>query len=354
MKNFFKQSIFLITSLLVAPLALTGVSAAPKNDLKILAIGNSFSEDATEYLALIASDIGIEKTTIGNAYIGGCSIEKHANNARENAPAYRYDKNTAVTLMSNAPKTNNTTLDTMLRDEDWDIITLQQSSPNSGKISTYNEDIDYLVGYIKERCPNAKLAWHMTWSYQGDYNSSAFSYYNNDQIKMYEMICNSVQEKIVKSGHFDYIIPVGTAIQNARTSEKGDTLTRDGLHLDLNIGRYIAGVTWVKTLGYSIDNLKTLPSRVRKTDLPLIREVVENALISPYSVTKYGEAAKVETTALPVTEEQTTAPDTETDSTQEKDGGITKNPIVKIAVICAVAIFAIGVIVGLWILKKPR
>lgn len=44
-----------------------------------------------------------------------------------------------------------------------------------------------------------------------------------------------------------FIIPTGTAIQNGRVAI-GDDLTRDGKHLELSIGRYIAACTWFEAL----------------------------------------------------------------------------------------------------------
>ena len=45
--------------------------------LKILAIGNSFSEDAVEYAWDIANSLGIQNVMIGHLYIGGCSLDMH-------------------------------------------------------------------------------------------------------------------------------------------------------------------------------------------------------------------------------------------------------------------------------------
>lgn len=60
--------------------------------VKILAIGNSFSEDAIEQnLFEILEAEGIP-AIIGNMYIGGCSLETHLNNARSDAPNYDYRK----------------------------------------------------------------------------------------------------------------------------------------------------------------------------------------------------------------------------------------------------------------------
>ena len=56
--------------------------------LRILAIGNSFSRDAIEQnlheLALAGGDTAI----IGNLFIGGCSLERHAGNIRDDRHDY--------------------------------------------------------------------------------------------------------------------------------------------------------------------------------------------------------------------------------------------------------------------------
>lgn len=44
--------------------------------VKILAVGNSFSEDATFYLPQIA-EAGGKSLILGRLYIGGCSLERH-------------------------------------------------------------------------------------------------------------------------------------------------------------------------------------------------------------------------------------------------------------------------------------
>ena len=59
---------------------------------KILAIGNSFSEDAVEsYLHDIAKAENIT-LVIGNLNLGGCSLERHWTNASQNLPAYEFRK----------------------------------------------------------------------------------------------------------------------------------------------------------------------------------------------------------------------------------------------------------------------
>ena len=54
--------------------------------IKILAIGNSFSQDATRYLHQFASAAGID-TKVVNLYIGGCPLERHWKNIENDEKA---------------------------------------------------------------------------------------------------------------------------------------------------------------------------------------------------------------------------------------------------------------------------
>ena len=47
---------------------------------------------------------------------------------------------------------------------------------------------------------------------------------------------------------FAQILPVGTAIQNARTTLLKDKVTRDGYHLHKTYGRYVAACTWYEKI----------------------------------------------------------------------------------------------------------
>ena len=65
--------------------------------MKILSIGNSFSEDATAYLHKI-SEAGNSPIDVYNLYIGGCSLEMHACNIKSGEKKYRLEYNGRYTL----------------------------------------------------------------------------------------------------------------------------------------------------------------------------------------------------------------------------------------------------------------
>ncbi|MGE4490039.1 MAG: DUF4886 domain-containing protein [Kiritimatiellales bacterium] len=259
----------------------------PPESLKILAIGNSFSQDALRHVYQIATNAGIREVVLGNLYIGGCPLSRHWKNAETNGTEYDYQKNDSGEWHSR----KNSTLEYGIQDEDWDFISIQQVSSLSGLPETYNSDLNNLIVYInsKKTNPDAKLGWQMTWAYQQNSTHSGFIKYGKDQMTMYNAIVTAVQEKIVPNPSFDFIIPSGTAIQNMRTSDVGDTLTRDGFHMSLNLGRYIVGMTWVKALtGVSIDNITWVPdtNTVPATLLPVIKEAVNKAVNTPFAVTE--------------------------------------------------------------------
>ena len=224
--------------------------------LKVLAIGNSFSVDSMTYLYDIAKAEGVEEIILGNLYIGGCSLQTHANNASSGSASYKYYKNTT----GEWTETASVSMLTALKDEAWDIVTLQQSSGVSGVENTYvKSQLQIIANVVKKNVPNenVRMAWHMTWAYQQTSTHSEFVNYANNQKKMYTSIVSAVKNRITVNDNFPMIIPSGTAIQNARTSYIGDALTRDGYHLN-DLGRFISGYMWYFTLTGSAPSVTTL------------------------------------------------------------------------------------------------
>ncbi len=249
--------------------------------LKILCIGNSFSEDATTYLSEIAKSAG-EDVLIGNLVIGGCSLETHLNNLTSDAPQYLYFLNKGKGFVLH----ENTVFLDAVKSERWDVITLQQASHDSGVAESY-APLSPLLTELQKLCPSAKFYWHMTWAYQKDSNHWAFPrYYANNQSQMYESILSAVKKNVLTDSRFSGLIPNGTAVQNARTI-LGDTLTRDGFHLSLDLGRYLAGLTFFSVLtGKPVKGVSFFPEGVTEEQAEIAKKCVEHAINSPLQITK--------------------------------------------------------------------
>ena len=108
--------------------------------IKVLAIGNSFSQDATRYLHDIAAADGLELKVV-NLYIGGCSLNTHINNAVKDLPLYTYELNGKDTGKMISIK------DALLADK-WDVVTLQQVSHESICYETFQPYLSRLTEYV--------------------------------------------------------------------------------------------------------------------------------------------------------------------------------------------------------------
>ena len=264
-------------------LLLAGGVYAQQKTVRILAIGNSFSQDAVEqYLHELAEAEGIS-TIIGNMFIGGCSLERHVKNARDNAPAYAYRK---IGTDGKKREKGKMSLETVLADEDWDYVSLQQASPFSGMYETYEASLPELIEYVKARLPKkTKLMLHQTWAYASTSRHSGFKNYNCNQLTMYQAIADAVK-KAAKANKIKIVIPSGTAIQNARTSFIGDHLNRDGYHLDVKIGRYTAACTWFERIfKHNVVGNPYTPEGLDEARKAVAQKAAHAAVKHPYKVT---------------------------------------------------------------------
>lgn len=262
-----------------------------KKSLKVLAIGNSFSEDATAFLWDICDSAGMDEIIIANLYIGGCSLDTHWSNMQANAAAYDYQYNEWGTITKSKKS-----IRWALENEEWDIITIQQVSQDSGRIETF-KNLQNILNYIKQysKNPDAKIYWHMTWAYQTGSTHSGFANYGKDQMTMYNAILDAGKYVLENYDEIDGVIPSGTAVQNLRTSDFGDKVTRDGYHMSWSTGRYLTALTWFHTFtGYPVEYVEWYPTHqksginyaVNPDDLDVIRESVTNAVKDPFQVTQ--------------------------------------------------------------------
>ena len=206
--------------------------------MNILSIGNSFSEDAQRYLHHIAKADGFALNCF-NLFIGGCSLSTHYRNMMSEACVY--------TLQMNGESTGfKVSLKEALLNRDWDIVTVQQASPDSPLYETYQPYLDKLVEYVRLCVPNAKIAIHQTWAYeQGSARlKEALGYENHTD--MFKDVKASY-EKAAKAIGADFVIPSGEAFQQLIASGI-EKVHRDSHHASCGIGRYTLGLLWYTIL----------------------------------------------------------------------------------------------------------
>lgn len=255
---------------------------------RILSIGNSFSEDSLAYLWPLIKDSGFDQVMLGHLMIGGASLFDHHKNLTHDHHAYQYLKSTDGTWRLEP----DVTLTYGLKDELWDVITVQQVSGLSGIKETYQPDLDRLIDHIDQYKRNAKatIMFHMTWAYQQDSKHGGFAFYDHSQEKMIEGIHDAVKSVVSSHPRIDKVIPTGTAIQNARTVY-GDVLTRDGFHLSLPIGRVIAATTWFLSLVQGDLSISKPPAEeLDEFEWTRIKAIARQAIEHPFDITDLSES----------------------------------------------------------------
>ena len=183
-------------------------------DLNVLMIGNSFSICVGSFLPRMVKSVPGCKLTLTSAYIGACSLEKHMMKIKEaetnpNARSYTID---VWFSDKSKPTTKRGNLLSLLKTEKYDIITIQQSSPNSFDYKTYQPFAGQLIDVIKKYQPQAEIIVHQTWSYRADSTLLEQRKMTNDE--MYQKV-SAAYAQLAK----DYglrVIPVGDAVQLTR------------------------------------------------------------------------------------------------------------------------------------------
>ena len=206
--------------------------------MKILSIGNSFSQDAQRYLHRLAKADGSAIKAV-NLYIGGCSLYRHYINMLDDNAAYDFEFNGEKTGIK-------VSIRQALVSDSWDYITLQQVSHQSARPESYSPYIEALADYVRKYCPHAKILMHETWAYEdgsvkleglGDFATA------EDMLSAIVDSYKLAAEKIGAAG----IIPSGECMMAAVKAGIGK-IHRDSYHASLGAGRYLLALCWYKWL----------------------------------------------------------------------------------------------------------
>lgn len=233
-----------IKSLLLVSFLIFGMQIFAANDtIRILCIGNSFSWDAVEQELAPLCESGDQPIIIGNLYYGGCSLEQHYTFFMKDTAVYSFR------YIEHGVRTPNEgySLRQALKLMQWDYVSFQQASHDSGIKSSYEPYLSVLIDSVRAYQPNAQLCWMQTWSYSQDATHPEYPRYQKNQQIMDDSIHNATLALLERHPELT-LIPCGKAITLARQTKLGDTLCRDGYHLNYVYGRYTAACVWYELL----------------------------------------------------------------------------------------------------------
>ncbi|MEI8064637.1 MAG: DUF4886 domain-containing protein [Verrucomicrobiota bacterium] len=283
-----------LTTFSLFTVAIAGETAS--KSVKLLAIGNSFSGNATHYLPEIVK-AGGDTFTLKQIAIGGCPLETHWRNAAAFQQGATNQQARAWALLTA---------------EKWDFVTLQQVSIKSFKVETYRPFAKQLHDYIKTQAPTAEVVIHETWAYRED---DPLFKKDFTQLNMHWELCKAYETIAGELGC--RIIPVGDAFQNARADAawgafvtdakfdyknakpptlpdqthslnagyhwKTDKTGKSNLELDGHhantAGEYLAAAVWYEFLfGHSIVGNTFVPKGLSAADIAVLQRIAHQTV----------------------------------------------------------------------------
>lgn len=257
-------------------------------ELKILTVGNSFGVDTSHHLPDVARSAGYERVRVCVLYIGGCSLNRHFENAQNDLPVYRYYVNEGEEWICESEEKS---IREAVAEDDWDFISIQHGTKDGSRytLPASYERLPALIDYVKQFAPvDCKIAFNMAWVMEPDSTHPEIRSYGGDQMQMYCNLIEVTKSAVLGVRGLDILSPAGTAIQNARTSPLAGRLSRDGFHLSLGIGRYLASLTFLKALtGADIGGVLWCPDGVTEEERLIAIQCATHAVESPFSITTF-------------------------------------------------------------------
>jgi hypothetical protein len=301
---------FLLVALcLLCRLPAADAPARPTKTIRLLTVGNSFSQNATRQLGNLVTNAGhvlIHQPIV----VGGASLELHWGRAA----AFEKDPTGTNGLYGKQ------SLKQHLVAQPWDFVTIQQASIKSHDVETYRPFAKQLHDYIKQHAPKSQVLIHQTWAYRVDDPrfkvAAPKAGEPKTQADMYEQLTRAYSTIAAELGMRH--IPVGDAFYLADTDSKWgyqpdakydfknkdqtglpnqthslhvgwrlakgkdgqDTLGMDGHHANM-AGEYLGACVWFEMLyGESVVGNKFVTPGLDKDYARFLQETAHKAVLA--------------------------------------------------------------------------
>ena len=283
---------------------------------KVLTLGHSLALDACHMLAAVVAAEG-EQLEIATLYDSGCPLFRHVEYLQTGSRKYSLHISSTEAPGKPPKVIKEVTMGEAIRYSDFDLIMMQGGTFEIAKSETFtNGNIQIIQDYVNQnkKDPNAVFAWHMPWAFATDpelmamyplpsnHYINGYQPYDTDRVRLYDAFCNCVKAHILTDSTFQFVIPTGTAMENALSSSLTQKdLLHDYAHAS-DLGRLLAAYTWYCVLAgvKELPELKmtTIPAALRRggvaagdrqlTELEqtILLEALNNALKNPLSLTR--------------------------------------------------------------------
>lgn len=246
-------------------------SSQERKKIRLLSIGNSYSDDALAYVPYIIQNMGVDvDIQIGILMMSSSGLADHVANFANEEEAYSFRYNDGGEAVAGRARTiawqnlGTHSIQWALDNYEWDYIVLQASSQQAFDWSKYQPSCNILIndvaGYVDYP---VKFMWYMPMARPAQTNSGA-NWPDAAITEHYEATAGAA-ERIMDETVCEVLVPVGTAIQNVRTiptlkamgayadnplntSDLGYLTPNDGVHLQEGLPCQIAAYSFVLVL----------------------------------------------------------------------------------------------------------
>ena len=228
-----------------------------KETLRVLDIGNSYTDDATHYLPLLteASGIDVSDMCLYKAIRGGASFKNWCDiyDDKDTTSSYAISKvigGLNANTSGKAAKGDGEKFRNTLSDNEWDLIIIHQVSTYAPYYERWEENSDAghlsdFLRLIRKHQPQATIGFLLVHSYWDEYSGNK----EKSSLERWKLIAESAK-KLSANYNIDFIIPYGTAIENLRASSFNNEydLTIDGTHCASGLADYTAACCYFQSL----------------------------------------------------------------------------------------------------------
>ena len=296
-------------------------------ELRILFIGNSFTDDAVKHLPGMIAAAGLSsKITIAHMYYGGRIMQEYNDWTKSDYTLNKFEAGAATsTWTTHSSKVSIAEVAACGR---WDIITMQEHTGNfhgwtwDSTEKSYFEGMFSKLSATQQKEPSYYYILSQAYYDMNKIGPASRPYMTwplestrSAQLAMYDVIVD-YGKKVMNDMPFDGVLATGTALQNLRTSKLNNSmdLTRDGYHMDYGISRYSAACLLFESLitpkfgvkvddfSYRYSNASTVSGSystpVTDINAPIALEAARYAMASPFVITDMNPGAQTKVSII--------------------------------------------------------
>ncbi|MCR5569309.1 MAG: DUF4886 domain-containing protein [Paludibacteraceae bacterium] len=245
-------------------------------DYDVLVIGNSYARDAFSYVPCLVASVNPE-VSINVSILGEnrANLEQIYSDISKGNNSFLYDK--YLFSKGKWKSVNSKKGKSVITSKKWNLIILQENSVTATDYDKTRKNVSKMVSFLRKKNKDVPIAFMLNPTHP--MGSKLLDSIGVDSDTEFYLLAENAK-KLLDGGVVDYVIPCGTAIQNARQTALNDygdfgQLSYDGNHLQEGLPCLIEAYTASQFLL----NYFSISGSIENSDLVITDKWVKNKKI---------------------------------------------------------------------------